>query len=38
MVAEGDRLRGLQMGQTRHHGAGVHKRLVGERALIARKR
>src|SRR5665811_1794860 len=33
MMAEGHRLRGLQMGETRHHRAGVRQRLLGERAL-----
>ena len=33
MMAEGDRLRGLQMGEARHHGRGVSERLLGEREL-----
>ena len=37
-MAEGDRLRRLQMGEARHHGFGVRKRLLGERALIVGKR
>ena len=35
MMAEGHRLRGLQMGEARHHGAGMLQRLLGERALVA---
>ncbi len=38
MMAEGDRLRGLQMREARHHRAGVLERLFGERALIAGER
>ncbi len=33
MVAEGHRLRGLQMGEAGHHGCGMIERLLGERAL-----
>ena len=33
MMAEGHRLRGLQMREARHHRAGVRKRLLGQRAL-----
>ena len=33
MMAEGHRLRRLQMGEAGHHGAGVLKRLFGERQL-----
>ena len=38
MVAEGHRLRGLQMREARHHGRGVFERLLGERALVGGKR
>ncbi len=38
VMAEGDRLRGLQMGEARHHGRGVFERLLGERALIGGER
>ena len=38
MMAEGDRLRGLQMRQARHHRAGMVERLSGERALVGAKR
>ncbi len=37
MMAEGDRLRGLQMRQPRHHGVGMLLRLLGERELECRK-
>jgi hypothetical protein len=33
MMAEGDGLRSLQVGETRHHGGRVGERLVGECAL-----
>ena len=33
MMAEGDRLGGLQMGEARHHRAGKFERLGGERQL-----
>ena len=33
MMAEGDGLGGLQMGEAGHHGAGVLMRLLGERKL-----
>jgi hypothetical protein len=33
MMAEGDRLRGLQMGEAGHYGRGMRKRLLGEREL-----
>ena len=32
-MAEGDRLRGLQMGEARHHGCGMSKRFLGEHEL-----
>ena len=38
MMAEGHRLRGLQMRQPRHHGAGMVQRLLGKRALKIRER
>ena len=38
MMAEGHRLRGLQMREARHHGGGMLQRLLGERALIGRER
>ena len=38
MMAERHRLRGLQMGEARHHGVGVLERLFGERALIGGER
>ena len=38
MMAEGHRLRGLQMGKAGHHRAGMLERLVGERALVGRER
>ena len=38
MMAEGHRLRGLQMREARHHGAGVLERLLGQRLLIGGKR
>ena len=38
MMAEGHRLRGLQMREARHHGRGMRQRLLGERALIAGER
>src|SRR5215831_11784788 len=34
MVPEGHGLRGLQMGEARHHGRGVFERLLRERALV----
>ena len=34
VMAEGDRLRGLQMREARHHGRGMLQRLLGERALV----
>ncbi|HQY04653.1 MAG TPA: hypothetical protein PLQ52_01180, partial [Lacunisphaera sp.] len=37
MMAEGDRLRGLQMRQPRHHGVDMFLRLLGERELKRRK-
>ncbi len=37
-MTEGHRLRGLHVRQTRHHGAGVFERLVGERTLKAGER
>jgi len=37
-VAERHRLRGLQMGEARHHGRRVFERLLGERTLIAGER
>ena len=33
MMAEGDRLRGLEMGEARHHRARILQRLLGEREL-----
>ena len=36
MMAEGDRLRRLQMGEAGHDGRGVTQRLLGERELQAR--
>ena len=38
MMAEGDRLRRLQMGEARHHGAGMLQRFFGKRALVGRQR
>ena len=38
MVAEGDGLRGLQMGKAGHHGGGVLERLLRESALIRGER
>ena len=38
MMAEGHRLRGLQMGEARHHRVGILQRLLGERALIIGER
>ena len=38
MVAEGHRLRRLQMGKAGHHRAGMIERLLGERALIGGER
>ena len=38
MMAEGHRLRGLQMGKARHHGRGMLERLLGQRPLIAGER
>ncbi len=38
MVAEGHRLRGLQMREARHHGVGMLERLLGQRALIGGER
>ena len=38
MMAEGDRLRGLQMGEARHHRTRVIERLGGERKLKRAKR
>ena len=38
MMAEGHRLRGLQMREARHHGVGMLQRLLGERALIVGER
>ena len=36
-MAEGDRLRGLQMGEARHDGGGMDKRRLGERELEHRE-
>ena len=33
MMAEGDGLRGLQMGKARHHGPGMFQRAAGQRML-----
>ena len=38
MMPEGHRLRRLQMGEARHHRAGVLKRLLGQRQLIGGER
>ncbi len=38
MMAEGHRLRGLQMGEARHHGRGMRQRLLGQRLLVAGER
>ena len=38
MMAEGDRLRGLQMRQPRHDRVGMFQRLLGERRLVIGKR
>ena len=38
MMPERDRLRGLQMGKARHHGAGMRQRLLRQRLLITGKR
>ena len=38
MMAEGDRLRRLQMREARHHRAGMRQRLLGERLLQAGER
>ena len=37
MMAEGHRLRRLQMGEAGHHRAGMRQRLLGERALVSRR-
>ncbi len=37
-MAEGHRLRGLQVRETRHHGRRMFERLLGERALISGER
>ena len=37
VMAEGDRLRGLQMGEARHDGGGMDKRRLGKRKLQHRE-